>query len=403
MHVVIVGGGIAGVTAARTIRKNAPESKISIFSDEKYPYYSRPRLYEILSGKAETSEIYVFSENWYERNGIELHLDKKITDIQTVQKRVTIEDGSIMEYDKLLLANGAHPFIPPIKGIDKTGVFTLRSIKDASIIKEHSRKARKILIVGGGLLGLEFASSLAKLGQKVCVVEIFPRLLPRQLDEDGAEILKGRIERHGIEIILGVKIQEISGKDKVSGILLDNGKKLQGDLILVSAGVRSNIELAVRAEIKTNKGIIVDRYLQTSVKDIYAIGDVAEFEGRVYGIIPAAQDQAKIAAKNILKKESHIYRGTIPSSTLKIVGVDLTSIGLVNPESDKTDEIKRIEQQGNIYRKIVLEKGRIVGAIILGTRNGITPLKRIMDQRIDVTKYRELLLKDEFDFSEISS
>jgi len=401
MHIVIVGSGVAGVTAARTIRESDPKVKISVYTDENNLYYPRPRLYEVLSGEAKPQEIYMFSGQWYEKRGIKFHLNKKVLSIETAKKELLLEDRSRVNYDKLLLANGAHPLVPPIKGIEKTGVFTLRSIKDALTIKEYAKKTKKAIIIGGGLLGLEFAASLRKLGQQVEVVEVFPRLLPRQLDQDGATILKDQIETRGINILLGVKTEEILGKETVSGILLDNGKELSGNLVLISAGVKSDTDLAVEAGIKVDKGVVVDEYLQTSVNDVYAAGDVAEFEGRVYGIIPAAQEQAEIAAVNIVGKEKRVYKGTIPSNTLKIVGIDLTSMGLVNPEGPQYEEIKKIDKEKAIYKKIVLEKGKIVGAIILGDRKGVTPIKKLMDQKIDVTKHKDSLLEDDFDYRKI--
>jgi nitrite reductase (NADH) large subunit len=401
MRVVIVGSGVAGVTAARTIRESDFEAKISIYTDENHLYYPRPRLYEVLSEEAKPREIYMFSEKWYEKRGIKVHLNKKVLNIKTARKELLLEDRSRANYDKLLLANGAHPFEPPIKGVEKTGVFTLRSIKDVLTIKEYAKKTKKAIIIGGGLLGLEFAASLRKLGQQVEVVEMFPRLLPRQLDQDGATILKDTVENIGVRIVLGVKTMEILGKETVSGISLDNGKELAGNLVLISAGVRSNTDLAAEAGIKVNKGVVVDQYLQTNANDVYAAGDVAESEGRVYGIIPAAVEQARIAAVNMVQNEKHVYKGTIPSNTLKIVGVDLTSMGLVTPEGPQYEEIKKIDKEKGAYRKIVLERGKIVGAIILGDKRGITSIKRLMDHKVDVAKYKDLLLENDFDYRKI--
>jgi len=286
--------------------------------------------------------------------------------------------------------------------VEKTGVFTLRSIVDALTIKEYAKKTRKTIVIGGGLLGLEFAASLRKLGQQVEVVEIFPRLLPMQLDQDGATVLKERIAALGIDFQLDVKTEEILGKEAVSGVSLDNGKELSGDLVLFSAGVRSNIGLAVGSGIKVNKGVVVDQHLQTSVNDVYASGDIAEFEGKVYGIIPAAEEQARIAAMNMLGKEQ-VYKGTIPSNTLKIVGIDLTSMGLVIPEEPRYEEIKKIDGEKGVYKKIVLDHGKIVGAIFLGDTKGATTLRILMDQGTDVTKYKDFLLEDNFDYRKILS
>ncbi|MCK4953501.1 NAD(P)/FAD-dependent oxidoreductase [Candidatus Bathyarchaeota archaeon] len=385
MHVVIVGSGVAGITAGRTVMEIDPKASVSIYTDENHLYYPRPRLYEVLAGEVKPQEIYVFSEQWYSKNGVKVHLNKKVVGIETGEKELLLEDRSRVDYNKLLLTNGAHPFVPPIKGVEKTGVFTLRSIHDTLTIKEYAKKTKKVIIIGGGILGLELATSLKKLGQQVEVIEIFPRLLPRQLDQDGATILKDRIESRGINITLGVKTEEILGEKKVSSVLLDDGKELSGDLVLISAGIRSNTALAVEAGINVERGVIVDQHLQTNVNDVYAAGDVAEFEGRVYGIIPAAIEQAKIAAMNMLKKEKQIYKGTIPTNNLKISGIDLTSMGIVNPEKPQYEEIKKIDRERGIYKKIVLEQGKIVGAIILGDKKVVTTIKKLMDQKIDVT------------------
>ncbi|MFW6117044.1 MAG: NAD(P)/FAD-dependent oxidoreductase [Thermoproteota archaeon] len=397
----MVGCGVAGFTAARKISQSNPQTDISIYTGEGHPYYPRPRLYEVLSGEVEPREIYMFSKQWYEDRDIHVYTKSEAVEINTEKKEMILKDGSKVNYDKLLLANGAHPFVPPIKGAEKEGVFTLRSIHDALSIKEYAEKTVKAIVMGGGLLGLEFAASLNRSGQEVSVLEINSRLLHRQLDEDGADVLKDRIESLGIEIKLGVKTEEILGGKKFSGVALDDGREVPGDLLLISAGVRSNINLPKESGIEVNRGVLVNEYLETSVKDIFAAGDVAEFEGRVYGIIPAAVEQAGIAAENILEEEKRTYEGTIPSNTLKIVGIDLTSIGIVNPEEPRYEEIKKIDREKGVYKKLVLEEGKIVGAIVLGEMKGAASIKRLIEQKIDVTDYKHSILKDDFNFKDI--
>lgn len=401
MNIVIVGNGVAGITAARIIKEKDPKSNVSVYTEESHHYYPRPRLYDILSGKAEPLDIYMFNEEWYAKKGIKVHLNKRVLRIEAEKKELLLEDNSIIHFDKLLLANGASSFVPPIKGSEKKGTFTLRSIKDALIIKKYTKKTKKSIVIGGGLLGLEFASSLRILGQQVTVVELFSRLLPRQLDQDGSKLLNDRISSQGINIFLGAKTTEIIGGQNVSGILLDSGQKISGDLVLISAGVRPNITLASKSGIKVNRGVLVDQHLKTSTDNVYAAGDITEFEGKLYGIIPAAIDQANIAAVNMLEKEQKIYNSTIPTSTLKVVGIDLTSMGIVNPEEKKYEEIKRIDTQNSIYKKIVLEKGKIVGAILLGDRKGVTSITKLMAQKTDITKYKEEILNDDFNYKKI--
>ena len=402
LHIVIVGNGVAGVTAARTIKTKNPETRVSIYADESYQYYPRPRLYEVLSGEAEPQEVYMFSGEWYEKKGITVHLNKKALSIDVDHKELMLEDGSQVTYDKLLLANGGHSFVPPIKGAETTGVFTLRTIKDVLDIKKFTKKTGKVIVIGGGLLGLEFAASLRKLGQQVTVVELSSRLLPRQLDQDGATILKNRIASRGIDLVLGAKTVEILGKETVSGILLDSGETISGDMVLISAGVRSNTELALETGIKVNRGVVVDGHLRTSADDVYAVGDVAEFEGRVYGIIPAALEQATIAAANMMGEKHSVYAGTVPSNTLKVVDVELTSIGLVNPEEPRYEEIKKTDKKKGVYKKLVLDQGKIVGAILLGDKKGFTSIKKLIAQETDITKYKNSILKDDFDYKKLA-
>lgn len=402
MNVVIVGNGVAGITAARTIKEKNPETWVSIYTDENSHYYPRPRLYQVLSGEATPEDVTLFSEEWYHTKGITVHLGKNATKIDTAQKQLVLDDESTVRYDKLLLANGAHSFVPPINGAEKKGVFTLRTVRDALTLREFASKAKKDLVIGGGLLGLEFASSLRKLGQQVTVVEMFPWLLPRQLDSDGANILRKHIEARGIDVVLGAKTAEILGEESVSGILLDSGETIHGDLVLVSAGVRSNTELALNSGITVNRGVVVDSQLQTSADDVYAVGDVAEFEGRVYGIIPAAMEQAKIAAENILE-ENAVYTGTVPSNTLKIVNIDLTSVGIVNPEDNKYEEIKETDPKKGVYKKLVLDNNRIVGAIILGDKKGVATISKLIAQKTDIRQYKNFILKDGFDYKKVTA
>jgi nitrite reductase (NADH) large subunit len=402
LNIVIVGNGVAGVTAARILKEKNPETQVSIYTDENSNYYPRPRLYEVLSGEAEPEDVTMFSGEWYTKKGIAVHLGKKAVNIDTKQKMLLLDDQSKVSYDKLLLANGGHCFVPPIKGAEKKGTFTLRTIRDALTIKEFTTKTKKAVVIGGGLLGLEFAFSLRTLGQQVTVVELFPRLLPRQLDADGATILKKRIESHGIGIVLGAKTVEVLGSP-VSGILLDSGETIQGELVLISAGIRSNIELASESGIKVNRGIVVDGHLRTSAEDIYAVGDVAEYEGTVYGIIPAAIEQATIAAANMLGNKQNVYTGTVPSNTLKVVGIDLTSIGIVNPEDPKYEEIKKSDMKKGVYKKLVLDKGKIVGAILLGDKKGVTSIKKLIAQKTDITEYKDSILNDDFDYKKVTA
>ena len=274
-------------------------------------------------------------------------------------------------------------------------------MRDAIAIREYCKKTKRSIIIGGGLLGLETAVALKKLEKEVTIIEIFPRLLPNQLDDDGAEIIKKRIENLGIKIRLGERISEVLGSDKVTGILLKNGEIIHGELLVISTGVRPNICLAKRSGIEVKRGIIVDKYLKTSVVDIYAVGDVAEFHEKVYNEIPAAVEQARIAAKNIIWGDHYKYKGTIPSNTLKIVGIYLSSIGLVNTDQQIYEEIMKINFKKGIYKKIVIDNGKIVGAIFIADLKDSNLIKKLMDEKIDITKNIDQLNKEDMIYGNI--
>jgi nitrite reductase (NADH) large subunit len=398
MHVVIIGNGIAGITAARTLKKNKINAKVSIYTSEKHMYYPRPRLYELLSGETKPQQIYAYSPNWYISQDLQVHLNCEVRQIMMSRKELLLQDQSKVDYDRLLLATGSHPFIPSIKGIEKKGVFTFRSIDDVIAMKKYLAGKNSVIIIGCGLLGLELAVELSKLNLQVKVIEHHSRLLPRHLDQDGTEILKMLLETHGIEFMLGVNVIEILGEKQASGILLDNGIVHSSNLIIISAGVRANITLALEAGIKVNQGVLVDKYMQTNINDVYAAGDVAEFRGKIYGIIPVALTQGKIAAMNLLGDNQRIYKGTIPSNLLRIVGIDLMSMGITNLEQSQYAEIKKIDKKRGIYKKLVLKQGKIIGAIIIGDKQVMKPIKCLIDQEVEIDKYQHRLLEDNFDY-----
>jgi nitrite reductase (NADH) large subunit len=402
MRVVIIGCGVAGVTAAKVLKQNAPETEVTVYTDENDLYYPRPRLYEILSGEKEPEEIYSYTKEWYDQLGIKVQLRRKVLSFDAASRELTLEGGLKTSYDRLLLANGAHAFVPPIKGVEKRGSFTLRTVEDAVVIKQYAKKGKKAIVVGGGLLGLEFAACLRKLGQQVEVVEVRPRLLPMQLDQDGSAILEENLRDLGVDAVLSVSTTGILGKEAVAGVSLDNGKEIPGDLVLISAGAKPNIKLAEDAGIKVNRGVVVDEYMRTSANGVYAAGDVLEFHGQVYGTIPPAAEQANVASANILGGEKSVYKGTIHSTTLKIANISLFSMGLVNSEGSHYEEIKRIDRQKGVYKKIVLDQGKIVGTILLGDRKGTSALMTLMQRETDVTKYKNHLLEDNFDYRQVS-
>ena len=398
MRLIVIGNGLGGIISSKTLRELDPKAKIDIYAEEKYLYYPRPNLIEFLAGHIPQDNLFAFSKEWYENQNIDLYLGEPIKTIDPDSKEVELKSGERTKYDTLLLANGAHSFIPPFRGTEKRGIFTLRTLDDSLSIIEWVKDHANAAIIGGGLLGLEIARAIHSRGAEIQVVEFFDRLLPRQLDAEGASVLKAQIEDMGISVRLGVATEEIMGRDRVSGLRFKGGEELEAETAIVAAGVRPNIRLAKESGLATDKGIIVNDYLQTSHPDIFAAGDNIQHRDRIYGIIPASFNQARIAAFNIAGQERK-YEGTVLSNTLKVVGLDVTSIGLVNPEEGTSEEFRKERREQGIYKKIVIQDGKVVGAIWMGTRDKVNDISRIILQKIDVEKWKNSLLEDDFDFS----
>jgi len=403
---VIIGNGIAGITAARTISTVVPGAQIEIYTDEPHPYYLRPRLIDFLAGRLRLEDIYAYPPEWYAKRRIVVHLGTRVAQVDVPGKRLLLEDGGKASYDRLLLAVGSRPFLPPLEGIDKEGFFTLRSIEDALAIKSHAQRCllaglREAVLMGGGLLGLESANALASLGLHVTVLERGRWLLPRQVDQEGSVVLQEQIERLGIRFALGAVSETILGNDGVSGVLLQNAMTIPAGLILCSAGVRSSVDLAKRAGLAVDKGVLVDDQMRTSAEHIYAAGDVAEWEGKLPCIIPVAIEQARVAAANMVEPGSATYHGTVPSTTLKVVGLDLTSIGVIAPQEEGYEELRKLDRDRGVYEKLVLRDGCVVGAILLGDRKRVPSVTKLIKRGTDVSAHRDRLLDDDFDLETI--
>jgi nitrite reductase (NADH) large subunit len=398
MRVIIVGNGLAGTIAAKTLRELDKNVEIDIFTEEKYHYYPRPNLIEFLAGTLSYEKIFAFPEKWYTEQNINVQLEKPVTRISPDSREVEIAGGEKEKYEFLILASGSLAFVPPIKGAEKEGVFTLRTLDDAFELIEYTKSQRRVTVIGGGLLGLETARALKSRGAEVEVVEFFDHLLPRQLDKQGASLLKSQIEKMGIGIHLGLACEEVLGQERVAGLRFKGGQEIETDVALVAAGVRPNIRIAQDAGLETDRGLIVNDYLQSSSPEILAAGDVTQHAGRIYGIIPASFNQARIAAQNVMSQKQK-YEGTIPSNTLKVVGLDLTSIGTVNPEDESYEEVRKEIQDQGVYKKIVVRNGEVCGLICIGTKKGVSEISRLISQKANVEKWKESLLDDDFDFS----
>lgn len=359
---VIVGNNGAGLSAAEAIRKRNLNANIKVITAESAMGYYRPMLSEYISTELNDEEFYLHDEKWYEENKIDVELDTTINKIDPEKKKIFSENKEFT-YDKLILANGSRSFVPPISDVNKTGVFTLKNLKDAIEIKDYAKKSEKCVVIGGGLLGLEAAWELKLAGLDVTVLEMENRILPRQLDEESSCIFEESIIKSGISLMKGVSANVILGGDKVSGVQLLNGDNIDCDLVIVSAGVRANIGILEGTDISTNRGIVVNEMMETSAKDIYAAGDVAEFNGMNIAIWPIAIEQGSIAGANAAG-DSKEYKAIRPSNIFNGMNTEVFSIGDINPSGDDIKTIK--DTEAGSYKKMFFKDGMFIGGILIG-------------------------------------
>ena len=400
MRIGIIGNGLAGVMTAKALRDSGFSGDVVLFAREKYHYYPRPNLIEFLAGNLPEGRLFAFPSAWYEARQLQVRLATPVRRILSDPLGVELEAGGQDVFDALLLADGAQSSLLPIPGVDRPGVFTLRTWDDAQAILAYLRDHRRATVLGGGLLGLETARALRARGADVLVVEFFDRLLPRQLDGPAAALLKAQIEATGIRVRLGTTTEEILGSARAEGLRFKDGGRAEADLVVMAAGVKPSLALAKEAGLTVERGVVVDDFLRTSHPRIFAAGDNVQHQGRVYGIIPAAFEQSQAAALNILG-HNRAYRGTVPSNTLKVMGLYVTSAGMAIPEGEGFEELSVTDAGRGLYKKIVLQDGRLAGAIWMGTKEGAGQVARAAAQKMDVSKWREALLQDGFDFSQM--
>ena len=388
MQYVIIGNGVAGTTAAANIRKFDNEGKIIIISAEQYPFYSRIRLPELLGNEVDDKGLIIKKDTWYIENRIDLVLNTAVTDIDVFDKKVISSDSAAIKYDRLLIATGGLSFVPSIPGADKKGVFTLRTLDDAIAIKEFAKQSNnRVILIGGGVLGLESGNGLRKAGNYISVVEFFPRILPRQLDPQGAELLKTQLEKTGFRFYLGAKSREITGTDTVEALVLDDGTRIDCDMIIISAGVRYNPLLALKLGLPVEKGVIVNNKMETGMPDIYAAGDLIQHNGVFYGTWPAAEKQGEVAGINMAGGNTE-YHGTIISNILKVAGIDICAAGDIDAEGLK-DSILFKDADNYIYKKMVLENNTIVGTILYGDIRDRQKIIKAIETRKDISMIRK--------------
>lgn len=401
MKLVMVGNGMAGVRTLEELLKLAPDLyDITVFGAEPHPNYNRILLSPVLAGEQTLDEIVLNPLSWYREQGITLHTGKKVVQVDRQRRIVTADDGSEADYDRLLLATGSNPFMPPVPGHELDGVIAYRDIADTNYMIETACTHRNAVVIGGGLLGLEAANGLMLRGMSVTVVHISGVLMERQLDHVAGRLLQRALEERGLKFRMGAHTQELVGdaQGRVRAVKFKDGGEVPADLVVMAAGVRPNTALAERIGIHCNRGVVVTDTMQ-SVTDprVYAVGECASHRGVAYGLVAPLFEQGKVCANHLAQLGIGRYTGSHTSTKLKVTGVDLFSAGdFLGGEG--TEEIVLSDPFGPVYKKLVIKGDKLVGACMYGdTTDGSRYLQLIREGRA-IGDQRDLLMFDASSF-----
>lgn len=357
---LIIGNGIAGLKAAESIRKKDENASIVIISKAADYTYWRTKLSELICKDFTNDDILVKKLDWYEKNNIEVKLQNEVEKLDLDSKKAILKNGEEIEYGKALIATGSHPFVPPIKNIDSKGVFAIRTVDDLNSFKKHINENKKVIIIGGGLLGLEAAFSIKNAGCEVLVIETFDYILGKQLDNELSLRLEKELNNAGIETSTGKNTSEILEKDgKVCGIKLDDGTEIEAGTILVQTGVRNDLDVAINSGLKTERGIIVDETLKTSDENVYAAGDCMQLGQATIGLWTASMEMGEIAGSN-MTGDNKTYQTPKPFSSLLLGDIKLFSAGFNKGEG--IEEVKK--EDGEKVYKLFKKDGKYVGGIL---------------------------------------
>jgi len=394
MKLVMVGNGMAGVRTLEELLKIAPDVyDITVFGAEPHANYNRILLSPVLAGEMTIRDIMLNDVDWYEKNGIRLHLGKKVVRIERAARRVVAADGTTEPYDRLLLATGSNPFILPVPGKELEGVITYRDIQDTNAMIEASKKYRHAVVIGGGLLGLEAANGLKLRGMNVTVVHLMEWLMERQLDRTASQLLQQSLEAKGLHFLLQTQTAEIVGNERgrVCAVRFKDGSEIAADLVVMAVGIRPNTGLAESAGLHCSRGIVVNDTMQTFDPKIYAVGECAAHRGIAYGLVAPLFEMAKVCANHLANFGIGRYAGSVTSTKLKVTGIDLFSAGEFMGGAG-TEDIVLNDALGGVYKRIVLRENRLVGAVLYGdTADGSWYFQLLRDKQ-NVAEIRDHLM-----------
>ncbi len=403
---VLIGNGMAGVRALEELFKhNTSGDKgsdlydITVIGAEPHPNYNRIMLSPVLAGEQTINDIILNSLEWYEENNIDLVTGDAATEISRVKKLVITDSGKEFPYDRLLIATGSNPFIIPIPGADKEGVLGFRDIHDVDTMKQASKDYKKAVVIGGGLLGLEAANGLMKQGMDVTVVHLLDSLMERQLDKPASALLKASLESRGMKFLMEASTAEIAGDKRVSSVKFTDGSEVEADLVVMAVGIRANFELAKKAGIHCERGIVVNDTMQTFDPTVYAVGECVQHRNECYGLVAPLFEQAKVAANHLAHVGSTRYIGSMISTKLKVTGIDLFSAGEFNEQEG--DEVLQMQDVASgVYKKLVLKDNVIKGAVMFGDTMDGTWYFSLMRDATNIADFRKTILFGQHDLGD---
>jgi nitrite reductase (NADH) large subunit len=378
--VVVVGTGMAGGKVVEEVLARDPDRfHVRMFGDEPHGTYNRILLSSVLGGFADPTRLWLNPLEWYESHGVHVHAGVRVEQIDRSSKLVAGAGGKVVEpYDHLVLATGSRPFVPPIEGTRQKGVFVFRTLEDCSAIGSFARECDRAIVIGGGLLGLEAARGLLTHDVEVTVVEAAPYLMPQQLDPIGADLLRQKMEALGVRVLVGKATTGLLGDGRVTGVRFADGSTIEGDMVVVSCGIRPNSNEAKAAGLLVDRGIVVDDQLRTSDPDVFAVGECAQHKGICYGIVDPLYEQARVLADILTGADTHAaYRGSRLATTLKVMGVEVTSMGDFQGTKPGTEVVSHLDPTAGVYRKLVVRDGKLAGALLVGTTDAGGILQRL--------------------------
>lgn len=389
-RIIVIGSGPVGMRFVNKVLEKAPESHVQLFGNEPFQPYNRVQLSALLAGEVTREKVDIPLPSPAQHPNFVYQISA-IRAIDTEAKTVTDSHNQVHSFDSLVIATGARAHVPDIPGIHQTGVYTFRNLKDAESLYARVARSRHIVVVGGGLLGLEAAKGLLRFNTRVTLLQQGPRLMNRQLDDQAASILEEEVESLGITLKTGTSIREVSGQERVTSVKTSQDEIIECDTVLLCAGIKPNIELARAARLKVSTGITVDNQLQTSHPDIFAIGECCEHKGLTYGLVQPGFEQASVAADVILHGQSQ-YLGTASISRLKVVGKNVCSMGEVVdlPIRPLQSELSYEDRDKGIYRKLVIRKGRLIGAVAIGEWPELSRIQEAFQQNRPIQLWQRL-------------